>query len=96
MKVVHFHVIGPGIALLTINFVELSTAISFEHENNHILSKYLSHVFPLPQVPGSKGIDLSASMHSIMVGGKGKNMFWQNKRSIHKNIENKERTVIVK
>ena len=71
-----FMVIGPGIDLLTINFVELGTAMWFDHENNHILSIYLSHVFPLPQEAGSKvpseGINSSASMHSIMVGGKGK------------------------
>ena len=57
-------------------------------------------MFPLPQVAGSKllreGIDSSTSMHSIMVSGKDKNTFWQNKRRIHKNIENKKRAVIVK
>ena len=52
-------------------------------------------MFPLPQVAGSKapreGIDSSASIHSIMVGGKGK----INGEFI-KNIENKKRAMIVK
>ena len=40
----YVHVIGSDIALLTMSLVELGTAISFEHENDHILSKYLSHL----------------------------------------------------
>ena len=61
--------------LLTINFVELGTAIWFGNENAHILSKYVLHLFTLPQWAGSivphEVIDLSASMHSIMGDGKG-------------------------
>ena len=77
------------------NLFEQGTAISFEHENDHILSEFLSHLLPLPQGAGTtvprEGINSSASIHFIMGGGKGKD-----KRIIHKNIKNKKRTVIVK
>ena len=57
--------------------------------------RYLSHVFPLPQVAVSKapreGIDSSASLLPIMVGGKGKINC-----ELIKNIENEKRAMIVK
>ena len=78
----------PDIALLMMSLVELGTAICFEHENNRILSKYFSHVFPLPQGAGStvprEGIDLSVSMHIIMGGGKGKIRFGKTNVSVIK------------
>ena len=40
--------------------------------------------------------DSSAIMHSIIGGGKGKPYVLAKNRLIHKNIKNKERTVIVK
>ena len=65
------------------------------HIDLNMKIRYLSHVFPLPQVAGSKaareGIDSSASIHSFIVGGKGK----INGEFI-KNIENKKRVMIVK
>ena len=44
------------------SLVELGTW--FEHENDHILSKYLSHLVTV----SPQGIDWSASLHSIMAG----------------------------
>ena len=38
-EVVHFQIIGQGIALLTINLVGLGTAVWFEHDNDTILSQ---------------------------------------------------------
>ena len=50
------------------------------------------------QFPFQEWTDSSASMHSIIGGGKGKPyVLGENKkRLIHKNIKNKERTVIGK
>ena len=50
------------------------------------------------QFPFQEWTNSSASMHSIIGGGKGKPyvLAKTNKRLIHKNIKNKERTVIVK
>ena len=49
------------------------------------------------QFPFQEWTDSSASMHSIIGGGKDKPYVLANKtRLIHKNIKNKERTVIVK
>ena len=83
-------------------------SINDEHENYHILSKYLSHCSLRHKELVAHGtvprewIDSSASIHSIIGGGGGagaervKIRFFFQKRLIHKNIKNKERTVIVK
>ena len=47
--------------------------------------------FPFQELTGP-----SASMHYIIGGGKGKPYVLAKTRLIHKNIKNKERTVIVK
>ena len=56
------------------NLVELSTTLWFEHENRTILSKYLLQgaCSTWYSSPLQEWIDSSASMHSIIDGGKGK------------------------
>ena len=73
----------------------------FEHENRIILSLYLLHyslyrkelVAHGYSSPFKSGLTQSASMHFIIGGGKGKPY---GLAKIHKNVKNKERTVIVK
>ena len=63
------------------NLVELGTTIWFKHENRIILSEYLLHSFvsftarswyDVVQFIFQEWINSSASMHSIICGGKGK------------------------
>ena len=66
------------------NLVELGTAIWFEHETRIIVSKYLLHCSlyrrdlvahcteHIVQFPFQEWTDSSASMHSIIGGGKCK------------------------
>ena len=82
--------------------VELGTAICFEHENHHILSKYVSHCSLCHKELVAQGtvlrewIDTSASKHSIIGDGKGKTYVFGKKRLVYKNVKHKEWTVIVK
>ena len=71
------------------NLIELGTAIWFEHENHHIFSKYLLHLYSLTQGAGSvwynsrEGIVSSASIHSIIGDRKGSICFQLAKQTVN-------------